>query len=109
MSNPQWGQRARWQRYDLCHPERRKASAVKYRQKNREKRNAGKRAWANDVLSGKVKHYTAKEATNAAGKIIAACKVQLDYAMMRQERPCIDFLGGEITPIRKQIPAPETD
>lgn len=51
-----------------------------------------------DVLSGKVKHYTAKEATNAAGKIIAACKVQLEYAMLRQERPCIDFLGGEATP-----------
>lgn len=52
-----------------------------------------------DVLSGKVKHYTAKEATNAAGKIIAACKVQLEYAMLRQERPCIDFLGGELNPV----------
>jgi hypothetical protein len=51
-----------------------------------------------DVLSGKVKHYTAKEATNAAGKIIAACKVQLEYALLRQERPCINFLGGEMTP-----------
>ena len=66
----------------------------------------------NDVLSGKVKHYTAKEATNAAGKIIAACKVQLEYALLRQERPFIDFLGGELTPMevkyhnmRKQIPA----
>ena len=65
-----------------------------------------------DVLSGKVKHYTAKEATNAAGKIIAACKVQLEYALLRQERPVIDFLGGELTPLeskyhnmRKQIPA----
>lgn len=63
-----------------------------------------------DVLTGKVKHYTAKEATNAAGKIIAACKVQLEYAMLRQERPCIDFLGGEMSPtesryhqLRKQI------
>lgn len=64
-----------------------------------------------DVLSGKVKHYNAKEATNAAGKIIAACKVQIEYAMLRQERPCIDFLGGEMTPLessyrqmRKQMP-----
>ena len=64
-----------------------------------------------DVLSGKVKHYTAKEATNAAGKIIAACKVQLEYAMLRQERPCIDFLGGDRTALetryhtmRKAIP-----
>lgn len=52
-----------------------------------------------DVLSGKVKHYTAKEATNAAGKIIAACKVQIEYAMLRQERPSIEFLGGEMTPL----------
>lgn len=51
----------------------------------------------NEVLSGKVKHYTAKEATNAAGKIIAACKVQLEYALLRQEKPCIEFLGGEMT------------
>lgn len=67
-----------------------------------------------DVLAGKVKHYTAKEATNAAGKIIAACKVQLEYAILRRERPCIDFLGGEMNPMeakynnaRKQLAAAE--
>lgn len=64
-----------------------------------------------DVLAGKVKHYTAKEATNAAGKIIAACKVQLEYALLRSERPVIDFLGGDMNPLearyhmmRRRIP-----
>lgn len=36
----------RWKRYAERHPERKKASADKYRAANREKRNACKREWA---------------------------------------------------------------
>jgi hypothetical protein len=35
-----------------------------------------------------------KEMTNAAGKVINTLKVQLEYAMLRGERPMIDFLNG---------------
>ncbi len=45
-----------------------------------------------DVLAGKVKPEVAAEATNAAGKIIAACKVQVDYAAARGKKPRIRFL-----------------
>ena len=36
-----------------------------------------------------------KEMTNAAGKVLGTIKAQLEYAMLRQERPSIEFLGGE--------------
>jgi hypothetical protein len=70
-----------------------------------------------DVLAGKVDHQAAKTACAAAGTIIAACKLQLEYSMQRQEQPVIDFLGGEMSPIevkyhnaRKQLmPAKEGD
>lgn len=38
-----------------------------------------------------------KEMTNAAGKVIGTLKMQLEYAMLRQEKPCIGFLGGNQT------------
>lgn len=36
-----------------------------------------------------------RELANAAGKVIATVKLELEYAALRQERPVIDFLGGE--------------
>lgn len=35
-----------------------------------------------------------KEMTNAAGKVIHTLKLQLEYSFLRQERPVIEFLGG---------------
>ena len=35
----------------------------------------------------------AKELSNAAGKIIGTCKVELEYAGMRKEKPNVDFLA----------------
>jgi hypothetical protein len=34
----------------------------------------------------------AKELSNAAGKIIGTCKVEIEYAGMRKEKPTIQFL-----------------
>lgn len=34
-----------------------------------------------------------KEMTNAAGKVIASVKVQLEYCLLRGEQPEIEFLG----------------
>ena len=34
-----------------------------------------------------------KEMTNAAGKVIATLKVELEYAMLRKESPSIPFLS----------------
>ena len=34
----------------------------------------------------------ATELNNAAGKIIATVKVQLEYSTLREEKPCIPFL-----------------
>jgi hypothetical protein len=45
-----------------------------------------------DVLAGKVDPEVAAEANNAAGKIIGACKVQIEYAAARNEKPEIPFL-----------------
>ncbi len=36
-----------------------------------------------------------KEMTNAAGKIIGTLKVELEYAMLRGNKPLIEFLGGD--------------
>jgi hypothetical protein len=36
-----------------------------------------------------------KEMTNAAGKVLGTVKCQLEYAILRRERPSIEFLGGE--------------
>ena len=38
-----------------------------------------------------------KEMANTAGKVIGTLKLQLEYAMLRQEKPCIAFLGGNQT------------
>lgn len=44
-----------------------------------------------------------KEMTNAAGKVLGTIKAQLEYAMLRQERPSIEFLGGEWTSPNQQL------
>jgi hypothetical protein len=36
-----------------------------------------------------------KELSNAAGKIIGTCKVQIEYAHARKEVPNIEFLSPE--------------
>lgn len=46
-----------------------------------------------DLREGAVEHFIAKELNNAAGKIIAATKVQLEYAELRKEVPNIKFLN----------------
>lgn len=54
-----------------------------------------------------------KEMANTAGKVLGTVKLQLEYAMLRGEKPSIEFLGGEwSTPqqklsqkIRKEVEA----
>lgn len=46
-----------------------------------------------------------KEMTNAAGKVLGTLKTQLEYAMLRNERPCIQFLGGDATSSTAQLHA----
>ena len=36
-----------------------------------------------------------KEMANAAGKVIASLKVELEYAALRGNKPLIQFLGGD--------------
>ncbi len=44
------------------------------------------------LKSGELTPAVATELNNAAGKIIATTKVQLDYAAQREEKPSIAFL-----------------
>lgn len=44
-----------------------------------------------------------KEMANTAGKILGTVKVQLEYAMLRGEKPCIEFLGGDWTSSTQQL------
>jgi len=44
-----------------------------------------------DLGANKIQAGKAKELSNAAGKIIASVKVQLEYASLRKERPSIPF------------------
>ena len=44
-----------------------------------------------------------KEMTNAAGKVLGTVKAQLEYAMLRQEKPSIEFLGGEWPSAMQQL------
>lgn len=44
-----------------------------------------------------------KEMSNAAGKVLGTIKAQLEYAMLRQEKPSIEFLGGEWTSPMSQL------
>lgn len=46
-----------------------------------------------------------KEMANVAGKVIGTLKMQLEYAMLRHERPVIEFLGGENTSAPAQLHA----
>ena len=57
----------RWQRYNLRHPDRRKAAAARYRAKNREKRNAQKREWARRNVEH-VRKYQAQWASKQPAK-----------------------------------------
>lgn len=45
-----------------------------------------------DLRSGKLAAKDAKEANNAAGKIIGSLKVQLEYATLKEDVPSIPFL-----------------
>lgn len=45
-----------------------------------------------DIGTGTVDLKTAKERSNAAGKIIKSASVQLEYAVAREEKPEIPFL-----------------
>jgi len=44
------------------------------------------------LRTGEVATAEAKEASNAAGKVLSSCKVQMEYAKMRGEVPDIDFI-----------------
>lgn len=44
------------------------------------------------LKTGDITPAVATELNNAAGKIIATAKVQLEYAALRQEKPRIAFL-----------------
>ncbi len=44
------------------------------------------------IKLGEVDLKTAKELNNCAGKIISSAKVQIEYAVVRNETPDIDFL-----------------
>ena len=44
------------------------------------------------LRKGDVSTSEAKEAVNAAGKVFASCKVQMEYAKMRGEVPIIPFI-----------------
>lgn len=44
------------------------------------------------IKSGQVDLKTAKELNNCAGKIITSAKVQIEYAVIRNEKPDIEFL-----------------
>jgi uroporphyrinogen-III decarboxylase len=46
-----------------------------------------------------------KEMVNAAGKVIGTVKLQLEYAMLRREKPVIAFLGGNWTTETQQLSA----
>lgn len=45
------------------------------------------------LKTGDIKGKDAKEMNNAAGKIIASTKVQLEYFALRKETPDIPFLA----------------
>lgn len=51
------------------------------------------------------RHVQVKEMANVAGKVINTLKLQLEYAMLRGERPVIEFLGGENTSAPAQLHA----
>jgi hypothetical protein len=44
------------------------------------------------LRAGKLEAKDAKEINNTAGKIISSAKAQLEYAVVRNEKPEIDFL-----------------
>jgi hypothetical protein len=44
-----------------------------------------------------------KEMANTAGKVLNTLKLQLEYAGMRGEKPCIEFLGGDWTTPTQQL------
>jgi hypothetical protein len=46
-----------------------------------------------------------KEMANTAGKVLGTIKLQLEYAMLRGEKPTIEFLGGEWTTPTQQLSA----
>lgn len=46
-----------------------------------------------DLCNSTIKTGVAKEATNAAGKIIGTVKVQCEYFALRKESPNIPFLN----------------
>lgn len=46
------------------------------------------------LRDGTIDVKIAAEMNNTAGKIINVQKVQLEYAELRSEAPCIPFLGG---------------
>lgn len=45
------------------------------------------------LRDGTIAPKDAKEINNAAGKIIASVKVQLEYSQLRDEKPEIEFLN----------------
>lgn len=49
------------------------------------------------------RHIQVKEMSNVAGKVINTLKLQLEYAMLRSERPVIEFLGGDNTTATAQL------
>lgn len=45
-----------------------------------------------ELRAGTLAAKDAKEMNNAAGKIIGTCKVQIEYATLREDKPRIEFL-----------------
>jgi hypothetical protein len=62
-----------------------------------------------DLRSGKIKPQEASEVNNCAGKIISACKVELEYYALRKEIPKIHFLSNEQVMVTKVVDGKKTE
>ncbi len=54
----------------------------------------------NGLGDGSVDVKTACEQNNAAGKIINTVKIQIAYAVVREEKPEIKFMAGGGSPVQ---------
>lgn len=60
------------------------------------------------LRNGSIKKSEADALANVAGKVLAGCKVQLEYAAMRGEKPNIAFIGDQPATLIEQA-AQETN
>ena len=59
-----------------------------------------------DLKASKLKPSEAAQFANLAGKLISSAKAQIEYYVMRNETPVIDFLAtsGAVTKNRRKAP-----